>query len=60
MKHEYPKWLYGPAGAVLVQGPEEHAALGDEYRESPAEEQPEPKKKRVKEYTGHGDRTEFD
>lgn len=54
MKHEYPKWLYGPAGAVLVQSPEEHAVLGDEYRESPAtaEEQPaeeQPKKKRVKE-----------
>lgn len=50
MKHEYPKWLYGAAGAVLVHSPEEHAALGDEYRESPAEEQLEsPKKKRVKE-----------
>lgn len=40
-KIEYPKWVYHPARApVLVNGPDEHAALGPEWVESPAEARP--------------------
>jgi hypothetical protein len=37
MKSEYPKWLYhAERGAVIVATPDEHAALGPDWAESPA------------------------
>jgi len=34
----YPKWCYHPVeGAKLVQGPEEHEALGQGWYDSPAD-----------------------
>jgi hypothetical protein len=37
MKQEYPKHLYHrELPPVVVAGPEEHDALGDEWKESPA------------------------
>jgi hypothetical protein len=35
-KIEYPKWLYHPNQSPrIVHGPEEHAALGPEWTETP-------------------------
>lgn len=49
MKIEYPKWLYHRTAApVIVQDPEEHAALGEEWADTPAafvEDAPAPAKK---------------
>jgi hypothetical protein len=45
MKIEYPKWLYHRTHAPkIVDDPEQHDALGDEWKDSPAdlESDPEP------------------